>query len=159
MSILVCPRTISQKTSNKIVRLFKPKVCERVTLFICISYFSFFLLKAILNLYVHVFPFLFNFLLVHFMSKHGSFLVLNFQAEKCISKINKLFNWFPPHVQYMSKSQKHPNKKRSGRTLINYARPSDGSVHCHIPSSFFQLFSRIALLFLSAYCHTMVDLL
>ena len=36
-----------------------------------------------------------------------------------VSTLNKLSNWFPPHVQYMSKSQKHPPKKKSGST---YAR-------------------------------------
>ena len=31
-----------------------------------------------------------------------------------VSILNKLSNWFPPHVQYTSKSQKHPPKKKLG---------------------------------------------
>ena len=34
-----------------------------------------------------------------------------------VSTLNKLSNWFPPHVQNMSKSQKHPPKKKSGIEL------------------------------------------
>ena len=35
-----------------------------------------------------------------------------------VSTLNKLSNWFPPHVQYMSKSQKHPHKKKSGNDSV-----------------------------------------
>ena len=36
-----------------------------------------------------------------------------------VSTLNKLSNWFPLHVQFMSKSQKHPPKKKSGN--VNFS--------------------------------------
>ena len=48
-----------------------------------------------------------------------------------VSTLNKLSSWFPPHVQYMSNSQKHPPKKKSVKSFFARVIGNEKVLPCH----------------------------
>ena len=119
------------------------------------------------------FPFYSIFLLIHFMSKEGSFPVLNFQAEKCISKISCPIDFHLmssttclkvkntslkrgregcPASSYIVEEQWHTRPDINNVLSIQYA--TQGIVVKYVRDEFLSLKSRVRLEYFSNYTRT-----